>query len=249
MLLQRCQYDEPVAVIGDIHGRLDLLLPLLDQIGDRKLLVLGDLVDRGPDARGVIETLIEREAVGVLGNHEEWFLAWIKNLGFDSFVLHPMFGADTTLASYGVVGRTPREVMAQRWRVPKRHREWLEARPLLIDLEVMGERWWMSHGGLPGFHDYTGLAPDEIMPWLLENFPRDLLWSGTEPDVMGAVDRPFLMGHMVVHQPMDRGHMVALDTGAGTFGAYGTLTALLLPERTFAQSGPLEQPPWLDALR
>lgn len=245
MLLQQRKYDEPVAVIGDIHGRLDLLTPLLARLQGRKILVLGDVIDRGPDARGVIDALLAAEADGVLGNHEEWFLAWVKGFGFDHFVLHPLFGAESTLASYGVRGRTSAEVMAQAWRVPPTHVAWLEARPLLIDLEVMGARYWMCHGGLPNFHDYEDIPLEEIMPWLVENSPRDLLWSGTEPEVMGQVDRPILMGHMVVHEPLDRGSIIALDTGAGTFGVHGALTALLLPERTFIQEGPLETPPWL----
>jgi len=52
--------------IGDVHGRLDLLEQLLDAIErdvevrpQRKtaLVFLGDLIDRGPDSRGVIERL------------------------------------------------------------------------------------------------------------------------------------------------------------------------------------------------
>jgi serine/threonine protein phosphatase 1 len=53
--------------IGDVHGRLDLMLDLLERIeADNRarpaaktyLIFLGDLVDRGPDSRGVLEHLI-----------------------------------------------------------------------------------------------------------------------------------------------------------------------------------------------
>jgi serine/threonine protein phosphatase 1 len=54
--------------VGDIHGRDDLLEALLRQIeadarnssqfAHRMLVFLGDYVDRGPDSRGVVDTLI-----------------------------------------------------------------------------------------------------------------------------------------------------------------------------------------------
>ena len=57
-----------VWAIGDIHGRLDLLKPLVEAImmdaeaaaADRKVVIfLGDYVDRGPDSRGVIRYLAD----------------------------------------------------------------------------------------------------------------------------------------------------------------------------------------------
>ena len=49
--------------IGDIHGHLELLTPLLAQIerdaasreGDKTIVYLGDLVDRGPDAAQILQ--------------------------------------------------------------------------------------------------------------------------------------------------------------------------------------------------
>src|SRR5215212_10948128 len=75
-------------VIGDIHGRLDLLERLLGQIDDdlaarpaRKTLLVfvGDLIDRGPSSAQVVERLRTYRRPGVqpvflLGNHEEVLL-------------------------------------------------------------------------------------------------------------------------------------------------------------------------------
>jgi serine/threonine protein phosphatase 1 len=71
-------------VIGDIHGRLDLLEKLLDCIygamgeqevfKDYGLVFLGDYVDRGPDTCGVlrrIQQLHMNGAVCLQGNHEQ----------------------------------------------------------------------------------------------------------------------------------------------------------------------------------
>ena len=71
--------------IGDVHGRLDLLEDILQQIerdiGERPtksnhIIFLGDLIDRGPSSRGVIERLIDYHPDNIkchfiMGNHEE----------------------------------------------------------------------------------------------------------------------------------------------------------------------------------
>ena len=73
-----------IVAIGDIHGRSDLLDALLDeaaaepsQAPERKVVFLGDLVDRGPDSLGCLalaaeadERLGAAETVGLYGNHE-----------------------------------------------------------------------------------------------------------------------------------------------------------------------------------
>jgi serine/threonine protein phosphatase 1 len=68
--------------IGDIHGcyrSLDVLTEFAAFAPDDRIITLGDYVDRGPDSRGVIEWLIERNAGGNLialrGNHELMMLA------------------------------------------------------------------------------------------------------------------------------------------------------------------------------
>jgi serine/threonine protein phosphatase 1 len=120
--IARARFDSTVAVIGDIHGCVDLLRDLLDRVGSLPIVCVGDVCDHGPDTKGVIELLIERAALSVRGNHEEWLIPWVLGHGFDSFALNPMMGGRATLASYGVVGVTPREIEAQSWRVPEAHR-------------------------------------------------------------------------------------------------------------------------------
>lgn len=72
-------------LIGDIHGHHDTLVALLDKLGyrnfagaywhpSRKVIFLGDFVDRGPLQRKVIEAvcamLDSGSALAVMGNHE-----------------------------------------------------------------------------------------------------------------------------------------------------------------------------------
>ncbi len=231
--IERIELDGPVAVVGDIHGSDDLLGRLLPELGDLPVLVTGDICDRGPDTRAAIDMLLARDAGGVRGNHEDWVLAWQHGRGFDSIALHPMFGGTATLVSYGVSGSTPREIEEQRWRMPAAHRAWLSDLPLVIDLWVEGEPFWLVHAGVPDGWRASRVAPAEIVPWMVRNAPSDLTWLHTPPEAVARTDRTVVMGHYPVDGPVDLGHTIALDTGAGIWGPEGSLTAVVLPERRF----------------
>lgn len=99
-------------VIGDIHGRLDLCEGLIGAIEDEiaaahdldmRIVLLGDLVDRGPDSAGVIERTRQwqqqRNVRVLAGNHEEMFLtAFQKPEALRHFLKH---GGTETLMSFG----------------------------------------------------------------------------------------------------------------------------------------------------
>lgn len=85
------QSDPPVCVIGDIHGRLDLLDALLVQIAKQpaydkaRLIFVGDLIDRGPDSAGVLarvhalHTAHPDRVICLMGNHERMALDFLEN--------------------------------------------------------------------------------------------------------------------------------------------------------------------------
>lgn len=95
--------------IGDVHGEADLLSKLLEQVEPHltsadTLVFLGDLIDRGPDARGVLDQVLALRArapcpvLGVLGNHEEWLLRTYRDRARHSWLVG-MSGL-TTVRSY-----------------------------------------------------------------------------------------------------------------------------------------------------
>lgn len=224
--------DGPCAVIGDIHGRSDLLARLLAKLPkDLPVLVAGDLCDRGPDTRGVLDLLISRGARGAIGNHEEWLLRWAQGGGFLSEAR--AMGATPTLTSYGVTSRDEAEVGAA-WRaVPRAHVAFLESLGHVVDLKVGGAAFWIVHAGI-GITTSLAAAGslDRVVPYLLVNAPDVLLWGHTAPEATLPVDRPVVMGHLTRRSPKDFGHVLAIDTGCGVWPD-GRLTAVLLPERRF----------------
>jgi len=101
--------------IGDIHGRLDLLENLLGQIetdisesgaSSNHIIFLGDLIDRGPSSRGVIEKLLDYRPANaschfIMGNHEEVLVRGLRGepTQLDGWLRH---GGDKTAESYNV---------------------------------------------------------------------------------------------------------------------------------------------------
>ncbi len=106
-----------VYAVGDIHGRADLFARLIDAIeGDIRrrdrngtgvetiIVLLGDLIDRGPDSRGVLDLAMrwgqQRPMHILLGNHEEMLLDAAEKLEVLRHFLR--YGGRETLLSFGI---------------------------------------------------------------------------------------------------------------------------------------------------
>lgn len=76
---------EKTCVIGDVHACYDEfneLLTLLDYKSPHvRIIMLGDLVDRGPDSVGVVKLARELNITSVAGNHEKKLLKWYRSQG------------------------------------------------------------------------------------------------------------------------------------------------------------------------
>jgi len=212
--------NQPIYAIPDIHGQDALLDEALERIeadGGReaRVVFLGDLVDRGPGSRAVIERLRTGQAAGrdwivLRGNHDQLFLDFLDHgthhspriLSGNSW-LHPSLGGTATLASYGVPGTeaAPRLEEA-RAAVPRAHRDWLATLP-----------HWCEAGALLFVH--AGIRPG--LPLAAQD-PEDLIWiRGAFLD--HAAPHPWLVvhGHTALQHPAHFGTRIDLDGGA----AYG----------------------------
>ena len=99
--------------MGDIHGRLDLFEALIAAIeaddaasapAETTVILLGDLVDRGPDSAGVVARARawqrQRPVRILMGNHEEMFLSSFEKAETLRHFLR--FGGKETVLSYGI---------------------------------------------------------------------------------------------------------------------------------------------------
>jgi serine/threonine protein phosphatase 1 len=97
--------SESFAVLGDVHGdseRLRRALSATAGLG-RRIVLVGDYVDRGPDSAGVLEALVQArgtlgsQLVLLVGNHE---LAMINYLDTGDLNRFARFGGMATIRSY-----------------------------------------------------------------------------------------------------------------------------------------------------
>jgi bis(5'-nucleosyl)-tetraphosphatase (symmetrical) len=76
--------DKRTIIVGDVHGCLDEFRALVERVGYRqgtdRLIVAGDLVDRGPDSAGVVRYAMEIGAEAVQGNHDAKLLRRRKHM-------------------------------------------------------------------------------------------------------------------------------------------------------------------------
>jgi serine/threonine protein phosphatase 1 len=128
-------------VIGDVHGCHKTLGKLIEtQIKPEKkdhIYLVGDLIDRGPGSREVLDYIIDFNKKGynflsVKGNHEDLFVKAYK----DEEYLHAWFknGADETLKSFGLPENNRNEYEAMRL-IPEKYIHFLSSLPYYYDLK------------------------------------------------------------------------------------------------------------------
>ena len=210
-----------IYAIGDIHGHLETLLDALERVEtdggpDAEIVFLGDLVDRGPNSRGVIEHLLQGQAAGkcwhvLKGNHDRIFEGFLqRGFQFDPRIksglgwLNPRMGGAQTLASYGLEGvgdpASETDIAAAVKAVPQAHLDFLSGLPL-----------YHLHQDLLFVH--AGIDPGVALG---DQTEEDLVWI-REPFLSHADPHPWLVvhGHTALEYPRHFGNRIDLDGGAG----------------------------------
>jgi len=229
-----------VYAIGDIHGRNDLLIELLRQIihddhargkADMQIILLGDLVDRGPSSAGVIDTAIQLKEWKpntrfLTGNHEEVFLDAVQNADPKITRFFIRIGGEATILSYPITRKEylqlDMEQLAERLPslVPTEHIDFLES---FEDQIVIGDYTFVHAGIRPG------------VP-LDEQKKKDLRWIRDGfLDHKGDLEKVVIFGHTIFDEVEERGSRIGIDTGAYNSGK---LTAIGLEggERWYLQT-------------
>jgi len=226
--------------IGDVHGRLDLLDALLDQIHDddaarpqaeTHVLLLGDLIDRGPYSAGVVRRAMagdERFASlrALKGNHEASLLSVLEGetRWLDSWL---DYGGRASLRSWGVEDAVLRSedhgeiIAAAVAAVPPDEQAWLAGLPTR---HHAGDYLFVHAGVRPGIP--IEAQSDEDMLWIRGEFLNDRSDHGVV----------VIHGHTISRAPETRLNRIGIDTGAYLSG---TLTALGIEgaDRWFLDTG------------
>jgi len=198
-----------VLAVGDIHGRLDLLNAFLDYVKDTQttVILLGDILDRGPDDLGVllrVEKLLEEPeawgleaAYAVRGNHEQMYLDACE--GYDVGVWASNGGKYQQLDQLSL------------------HSNWIRNLPIYM---VVGETLFIHAGVFPGVDpaESTEAGRVDSLVWIREPFmtigPQLEKWTNKIKRVVHG-HTPFfeneLLSQVNVSQKGDR---IGIDSGA-----------------------------------
>jgi len=214
--------DPPVCVVGDLHGRADLLEQMLTRIaqqpgqGKTRIIFVGDIIDRGPDSAGVlarVSALCRADpdrVVCLMGNHERMLLDFLA----DPARYGPRWiaaGGGETLASYGLspwARRQGAQAMHSlaadlRAALPADMLDWLTTLPLIWHTGTLA----VTHAGA-----------DPKVPLEAQSAQR-LLWGARKRERPLRNDDIWVAhGHTIVAKPEATGQRIAVDTGAWRSG-------------------------------
>ena len=239
----------PVYAIGDVHGCRDALERLLSLIradaaplGQPRVIVLGDMIDRGPDSAGVLELLLRPKAGmqvhALVGNHERLMLDFLTDPMAKAHWLD--LGGFETLRSYGLALSRGDLATLSRRRVaqilaahlPDDHIAFLRGLAHGITLTIDGQLHVLTHAGWD-----VARPPDRQRE-------ETLLW-GHGASTGGGIAR-LVQGHVVVAQPDPTDDPIRIDTGAWKTGRLSALRLCsgrdpAVITATHPMMGPLEQ--------
>jgi hypothetical protein len=233
----------PVTFIGDVHGWSDRLDQVWAQV-EGQAVVLGDLIDRGPDAPGVMDRVRAwcdaGRAACILGNHE---YVLVRALGFSGLGLEPDedlfqawrdgFGGQAVCRAFGVAADDPaalRTALGDRL-------EWLAHLPWLLEGVEKGRHWIAVHAGL-GEEEFApqlaglrrGWEEDDGCPAALFSKPRAFQVPYDLPGGWCVAS-----GHLPIETALVTDQRLLCDTSGGM--PKRVLSAVVWPEGRVITSG------------
>jgi len=213
-------------IVGDVHGCFNTLEKLLSKLPDDEIFLVGDLIDRGPRSKEVIEFMIEHPEIKcVKGNHEEMACDVLSNstLGKVLTWTDPRNGGQATLDSYGSKG--DRCISED---IPEDHKKYMNSLPTYL---IKGDLF-ISHAGYCGYDFKNKKDVKDIYTW---NKERSLLWYRGNPKkvILEGNDYFHIFGHSPVPGAEIGEYYANVDTGAcfcdSKDEGYGILTAIQFP--------------------
>lgn len=247
-------------VIGDIHGNYKGLVQAIERSPFNpeldNLIILGDLVDGGPDSAEVIEYLSSLpNYILIKGNHDDWFTHWIN------YGIHPcswMQGGYHTAKSYieyvKLETGEDRKIISEGYSaykcdltyndIPVKHRLFLNS---AVDYYIHDNMCFV-HGG---FNRHYELKEQDstLFYWDRDLWASAMSYENT-PNKMGHGKfkikddfKDIFIGHTTTlnwntTEPMFAANIINLDTGAGFAGK---VTIMNVDTKEYWQSDLVEE--------
>lgn len=232
-------------VISDIHGCNDTLMALIAQLPPGiPLTFAGDLIDRGPNSRAIVDYVKASGHDAVVGNHEVMMFTDLKfrlrqdgteqiHIDRDSDWLYN--GGMKCLRNYIIL-----ETGEYDYKALKEHLEWMKSLPYYIEYPDLkndkGQHLLVTH--TTASHVWEDFSPESAI------FQNAVTWdrNAMPPKIDGIFN---VYGHTPQKfKATIKEHFACIDTGACyTTHDYGTLTALQWPEMiTYTQKNIEKEP-------
>lgn len=218
-----------IYAIGDVHGRLDLMLELEEMISqdlydhpvERSVQIfVGDYIDRGPSSREVLDYLLKArpvcdDRICLKGNHEQTLLEFLKEP--DRLIHWARYGGMEMMRSYGIPAGKPMTSAACKGihkqfvdLFPQEHFEFCRNMPLFA---TFGDYFFAHAGVRPGVP--LDEQTDHDLMWIRDEFLTSKRYHG----------KLIVHGHTPCRQPEVYSNRINIDTRAYDTGV---LTCLVL---------------------
>ncbi|WP_275393283.1 metallophosphoesterase family protein [Aliiroseovarius sp. Z3] len=203
-------------MVGDIHGRMDLLAGALEGIAnhwpEQPVVFVGDYIDRGPNSAEVLRHLFGLQSsnpdriICLLGNHEDMLLGFLDGTLQDHRIWFQN-GGDATLRSFGISLPTKAPTTDEVGEIRDSLQQAMGA-DLMAWLRDLPLVWragnvWVTHAGADPFVD-------------MERQDRTaLLWGHPDFRKLTRTDDQWVVhGHTIVPEVLCNDGRIAIDTGA-----------------------------------
>ena len=211
-------------VVGDIHGQRETFERVLETVafspedGDRVLLV-GDVIDRGPDSGGMLDWLRRDNVTSIRGNHEQFMLDALEG----NKEIEELWTGHNGGAWANALGDRERD----EWR------EVLRAMPLALEVEAQKGKFVLVHAEIPEELPWWALKAwlEEgdrragiLALWARERFMNDPQHDRGVPDVWRTFH-----GHVPLRELRQVGNMRWIDAGAAYAHAYDGAAVACVP--------------------
>ena len=186
-----------VWVIGDVHGYFGTLEALVERLalgGNDAIVMLGDLIDRGPTSADVVNHVRTTSNIySIRGNHEQMMIEgfdnveFFKNLSMEARIWYHN-GGKTTESSYIAMYENDKDILER----ASDDAEWMMALPT----EIVLDDWRLVHGGYDQNHDVEDESQEDIHMYARKQF----FSSGHAIDP----ERTILFGHSVTSKHLHK---------------------------------------------